>query len=128
MTIHEAVSVVLSEYKDGLTAEEIYNRIIEKGLYKFGAKNPVNIVHIEISRRCKGVNYSNPSKERIFKICGQKNNKAIYCLIDNGSCDFETSLDEKIEKLKKKIKLLEKEYIEAIYELQSLEFEKNRKL
>lgn len=89
MTIHEAVSIVLAEHKSGLTAEEIYNQIIEKGLYKFGAKNPVNIVHIEISRKCKGLNYSNSSKERIFEICGQKNNKAIYCLIDNDSCNFE---------------------------------------
>lgn len=39
MTIHEAVSTVLSEHKDGLTAEEIYSQIIEKRPYKFGTKN-----------------------------------------------------------------------------------------
>lgn len=129
MTINEAVSKVLAEYEDGLTAEEIYNKIVEKGLYKFGAQDPVAVVNIQICRSCEGKNYSHSSKKRAFKICGRRDNKDVYALVEQDEEIPEllkTPLDIKIEELKKRISVLEREYVEAISELESLEFEKKR--
>ena len=152
MTINEAISVVLTGEKNGLTAGEIYDRIIEKGLYEFGAKDPVAIVKIELCRKCKDMNYSHSSHKRIFEVCGSKNNQKLFRLISslNDECENSESisnpesvmntntdeaaesakevsaeareLSDKIEQLKKRIAILEKEYVEAISELDDLEF------
>lgn len=40
MTIVEAIKCVLGNTPEGLTTKEIYDEIIERKLYSFGAKNP----------------------------------------------------------------------------------------
>lgn len=40
MTIVEAITKVLKESAVGMTALDIYNKIIEENLYTFGAKSP----------------------------------------------------------------------------------------
>ena len=42
LRIIDAVVIVLKE-NGSLTSKEAYEKIIEKGLYNFGAKNPVNV-------------------------------------------------------------------------------------
>lgn len=39
MTIVEAIKFVLGNAPEGLTTKEIYDEIIERKLYSFGAKN-----------------------------------------------------------------------------------------
>lgn len=44
MTIVEAIKCVLGNTPEGLTTKEIYDEIIERKLYSFGAKNPLGVV------------------------------------------------------------------------------------
>lgn len=53
LRIIDAVVIVLKE-NGSLTSKEAYEKIIEKGLYNFGAKNPVNVVNSEIRCHCEG--------------------------------------------------------------------------
>lgn len=55
-TIVEAIVLVLEEAKtEALTSKEIYNGIVERQLYVFGAKQPENIVNGTIRRHCYGI-------------------------------------------------------------------------
>ena len=45
MTIVEAIKQVLKTSKVGMTSQEIYNEIVHRKLYYFGAKKPEAVVH-----------------------------------------------------------------------------------
>ena len=68
-TIIEAVKIVLASHPEGLTAEEVYNNIIEKNLYTFKAKQPFNILLGTIRRQCYGIDF--PSLRGSTGIGGQ---------------------------------------------------------
>ena len=57
-TIKEAVLRVLSETQVAMTADKIYSEIIKRGLYKFGAQNPINVVRNIIESACDNSTYS----------------------------------------------------------------------
>lgn len=57
LRIIDAVVIVLKE-NGSLTSKEAYEKIIEKGLYNFGAKNPVNVVNSEIRCHCEMAGFS----------------------------------------------------------------------
>lgn len=82
MRIVDAVTTVLKEYKS-LTSKEAYAKIIEKGLYKFGAKNPENVVNSEIRCHCEGLNFPSASPVKYFKIVGKKGKYDLYSLADS---------------------------------------------
>lgn len=48
MTIKESILKSLDDLKSMATAQEIYQHIIDKKYYEFGAKNPTHIVYGEI--------------------------------------------------------------------------------
>ncbi|HJD22786.1 MAG TPA: winged helix-turn-helix domain-containing protein, partial [Firmicutes bacterium] len=50
MNIKEAIVAVLSAEKHGMTVKEIYERIAEKGLCRFHAKDPRHTVYITLTR------------------------------------------------------------------------------
>ncbi len=52
MTIIEAAKQALKELGRPASAQEIYNQILSKGLYRFGAKKPLGIVRSELRRHC----------------------------------------------------------------------------
>ena len=70
MRIVDAVIVVLKE-NGSLTSKEVYNKIIEKGLYEFGAISPVNVVNSQIRCHCEGLNPNDSSTNNVT-------NKVIY--------------------------------------------------
>ena len=80
-TITGAVSEVLKEKPEGMTAEEIYKEIVEKNYYEFHAQNPLNIMVIQIKRACEGVRISKERLVKIFKIVKEVDGKAYYALI-----------------------------------------------
>lgn len=53
-TIAQAAIAVLQEAKQPLTAAEITQVILDKGLYSFNAKDPKAMVRGAIERRCEG--------------------------------------------------------------------------
>jgi len=53
-TIAEAVVEVLKAAKEPMTAAEITQVILDKGLYEFNTKDQVGMVRRAISRRCEG--------------------------------------------------------------------------
>ncbi len=82
MTIVEAIKAVLQQEPEGMTAKEIYDGIIEKGLYTFGAKNPVGVVNSQIRRRCIGLDFPTAYPVKVFRIAGHRGNENKFALYD----------------------------------------------
>lgn len=72
-TIAEAVKIVLQGTNDGLTDTEIYNEIVDRNLYEFGAKNPLSALSPAIRRSCTGVIISRPDNTKLFQVIGYRN-------------------------------------------------------
>lgn len=81
MRIIDAVVMVLKE-NGSLTSKEAYEKIIEKELYTFGAKNPINVVNSEIRCHCEGLDFPSASPVKYFKITGKKGKHDLYAAID----------------------------------------------
>jgi hypothetical protein len=65
-TIAQAAIEVLQSAKEPMTAAEITEVILEKGLYEFNAKDPRSIVRSAIERHCEGVDRKNIASEKWF--------------------------------------------------------------
>ncbi|KAM3116311.1 winged helix-turn-helix domain-containing protein [Phormidesmis sp. 146-33] len=65
-TISEAAIEVLKEAKQPMTAAEITQAILDKGLYAFNTKDPRAMVRGAIERRCEGVNRKNSVAQKYF--------------------------------------------------------------
>ncbi len=96
-TIKEAVIVVLRENAHAMTAEEIYSKIIEHRLYKFGAQNPVNVVRTTIEYACENSGYSNKDAVPSFRFERNGEGKRVYSLLEetDQNVDIERDFDEK---------------------------------
>ncbi len=75
MTIVKAIKTVLENNTNGMTAAEIYNEIISRELYSFGAKSPVSVVNGQIRRRCKGLDFPTAYPVKVFEIVGFRGEK-----------------------------------------------------
>jgi restriction system protein len=80
LTIIQAAKTVLASYPEGLTAEEIYNRIIEQKLYEFKAKQPYNILLVTIRRQCYGIDFPSAYPLKHFKY-NVVDGKTLYSLL-----------------------------------------------
>ena len=68
MTIVEAAKTVLNDAGKIMTSQEIYDEIITRNLYTFGAKNPKGVMSQAIREKSD----ANPkAKNVIFKSVGQ---------------------------------------------------------
>ena len=83
MTIIEAIKEVLKEEPEGLSSADIYQRIIDKNLYKFGAKNPVGVVNGEIRRHCVGLEFPTAYPVKHFAIAGKDGKKLKFIVSEN---------------------------------------------
>lgn len=66
-TIAEAAIEVLKEAKEPMTATEITQAILEKGLYQFNTKDQVGMVRRAIARRCEGYTRKDSVSPKLFK-------------------------------------------------------------
>lgn len=80
MTIVEAIKTVLKDTPEGLTAKEIYQAVVEAGLYEFGAKDPIGVVNGQIRRRCMDLDFPTAYPIKVFRISGQQGKKNKYAL------------------------------------------------
>ncbi len=46
--------------------EDILDKILSKKLYDFGARNPLNVLRIELTRSCENMNYSKEYTTKYF--------------------------------------------------------------
>jgi hypothetical protein len=66
--IHEIAADILSENKRAMSAEEIYNVIVERGLYEFKAKSPKSVLRSQLRRHSANVKSTDSPANPIFKI------------------------------------------------------------
>ena len=84
-TIATCIREVLKDFPEGLTINEIYEQIIERKLYVFGAKNPKSVVNQEVRRHCVDVTLYITYPIKYFKISGRRDGKLLYVLIDDST-------------------------------------------
>jgi RNA polymerase sigma factor (sigma-70 family) len=65
-TIVSASQKVLIKAGKPLSKEEIFAHIIQEGLYKFGAKRPIDVLEVELNRNVVGSEYSKSSENPCF--------------------------------------------------------------
>lgn len=82
MTVVEAITKVLVEKSEIMTAHEIYEEIVKMNLYNFLAMQPINIVNSALRRHCQGINFPSASPIKYFQLAGKKRGKSSYILID----------------------------------------------
>ena len=65
-TIHEAITRVLREKQQALTAEEILSAVRAANLYEFKAQDPLSILNTTLRRHCKDRNFSSARAMKYF--------------------------------------------------------------
>lgn len=83
MTIVDAIKVALNNIGKPSTYEEIYQEIIDKQLYEFGAKDPKSIVRVKLRVHTLGLNFPSASQNKFFKITSGEGKDALYVNLDN---------------------------------------------
>lgn len=68
MTIVEAIKIVLEDIKKPLAYREVYNEIIKRDLYQFGAKFPEGVVNSKLRKHCFGLDFPSSSPVKHFVI------------------------------------------------------------
>ena len=81
MTIVESIKCVLQNNHSGLTSKQIYDEIIRRGLYIFGAENPVGVVNAQLRRRCAGLDFPTAYPVKFFQIAGYEGKKIKFRLL-----------------------------------------------
>ena len=81
MTIVEAIKQVLQGNQKGLTSKQIYEHIIQQGLYTFGAEDPVAVVNSQLRRRCVGLDFPTAYPVKFFEIAGYEGKKIKFRLV-----------------------------------------------
>lgn len=66
MFIHEAAEKALKERGVPTHVSALHRYIVDKGYYRFGAKDPVNALAIQLSRRSNNVDIGHSSPEKRF--------------------------------------------------------------
>ncbi|KGM98312.1 restriction endonuclease [Clostridium novyi A str. 4552] len=85
MIIIEAIKEILSKEETGLTSREIYQKIVDKNLYSFGAKDPKAIVNGIIRKHCLGIDFPTASPVKHFRVVKQTGHVNYYLLNKNNN-------------------------------------------
>lgn len=82
-TILDAIKIVFEGKTEGMTHKQIYQEIVERDLYEFGAKYPPAMVHQELRRHCIDItNFPTASPIKCFRIVKTENGTNYYSLIE----------------------------------------------
>ena len=93
MTIIEAIKEILKDRTEGLTSEQIYQLIVERDLYHFGAMAPAAVVNNQIRKHCKGIEFPTAAKRKFFQIVRVEDKKHYYALLAEDSTAQITNID-----------------------------------
>lgn len=116
MTITDAITMVLSESDRPLGHKEIFERIIEKEYYSFGAKDPRAVVRSKLRKHCFGVDFPSASPKKLFVIDNAKasSRNALYKLYDNCQNESEKIKVQNDELPEEKLHTAHKRHIELV--------------
>jgi len=89
MTIVEAIIKVLTGSKESLTHKEIYEEIVKRNLYSFGAKSPRSVVSGILRKHCYGLDFPSASPKKIFAVDIRSKGSTHYKLWDGRVSDVE---------------------------------------
>lgn len=119
MTIIEAIKTVLKEHPEGLTAEKIYHYIVEKDLYKFGAKNPKGVVVGEIRRHCRDLDFPTASPIKHFYVENFVGRKPVFNVLTDKTpkSRIETKVMSESALPEEKVQYVVDEYNEKVKEM-----------
>lgn len=67
-TINQAIEMVLAEQARPLTHREIFELIVERGLYNFLAKDPQHVVQSQLRRHCFELDHPSASRNKLFHL------------------------------------------------------------
>ena len=67
-TIRDALKQVIGESGHPLTAKEAYESIVDRGLYEFGAKNPLAVVQSQLRKSAVGVQSKTGTRIKHFEL------------------------------------------------------------
>ena len=81
ITIVEAIKQVLKTSTVGMTSQEIYNEIVQRKLYCFGAKTPEAVVHGKLRIHCKDLDFPTASPTKYFYLKKRVGRKNYYALL-----------------------------------------------
>lgn len=96
-TILEAVEIVLTDSKNPKNFKEIFAEVIRRKLYGFGAKTPEHVLHTEIRRHCRGIEFPTASPIKKFQISYVKEGVNYYSLINEEEEDKQSEGKESID-------------------------------
>ncbi|WP_249348231.1 restriction endonuclease [Pseudoalteromonas aurantia] len=66
LTIAEAAAKALSLIGEPATYKVVYSKIMEHSLYKFGAKDPLSVLRVQMERHSDSTSWSNESQIKLF--------------------------------------------------------------
>lgn len=112
MRIADALIEVLKEY-ESLTYKEAYQKIKERNLYQFGAKDPEAAVNAKLRCHCETLNFPGASPVKYFRIVGKKGKRNLYALIKED--DIETEKPKTAKEISSEEDLLPEEKIDQTY-------------
>lgn len=67
-TIIQAIKEVMQAERRPMTASEVYDAIVSADLYTFNADKPVHVVHTQVRRHAKGLDFPSASDTKYFEL------------------------------------------------------------
>ena len=123
ITIVDAIKTVLQDSSEGMTSQEIYNIIVERKLYTFGAKTPEAAVHAKLRVYCRDLDFPSSSPTKYFYLKKRIGKTNYYALINPES--KEDNFQNELIQDDSENEMLAEEKIERAYELHVKELEDN---
>ncbi|MFQ8864645.1 MAG: restriction endonuclease [Dorea longicatena] len=123
ITIVDAIKTVLQDSSEGMTSQEIYNKIVERKLYTFGAKTPEAAVHAKLRVYCRDLDFPSSSPTKYFYLKKRIGKTNYYALINPES--KEDNFQNELIQDDSENEMLAEEKIERAYELHVKELEDN---
>lgn len=74
LTIVEAAHKALVLIDKPASTKQIYAKILERSLYKFGAKDPIAVLRVQLERHCDTTAWSSEAKTKLFS----KNSDSLF--------------------------------------------------
>lgn len=122
-SIVDAIKTVLQDSSEGMTSQEIYNKIVERKLYAFGAKTPEAAVHAKLRVYCRDLDFPSSSPTKYFYLKKRTGKTNYYALINPES--KEDNFQKELIQDDSENEMLAEEKIERAYELHVKELEDN---
>ncbi len=98
LAIKDAVIKVLEASQQGMTVEEIYNKISADKLYSFGTQNLQNVLKVEIDRACMNSNYTVRASKDCFRFERNQNGEKVYFFLPLDLTDDTTEPEQENNK------------------------------